>query len=140
MQVVDEVVVVVVLLVARVVDVVVVLRVVVLDVGVLEVVVLVPPLHAVPLSAKFVGAGFVVPFDVPWNPKLVLAPVLMEPFQLAFFAVTAVPLWVTVAFHAEVTVWPPVNDQVNVQLDSASPVFVTVTFATKPPDHCEVTE
>src|SRR3954471_9813682 len=53
-------------------------------------------------------------------------------------AVTFDPLWVTVAFHAWVTCWPAPKDQVNVQPETGSLRFFTVTFAPNPPDHCEL--
>ncbi|GAA3293227.1 hypothetical protein GCM10020218_069800 [Dactylosporangium vinaceum] len=50
-------------------------------------------------------------------------------------AVAAAPDWVTVAFHAWVTVWPPGNVHVNRQPFTGSPRLVTSTFAPKPPGH-----
>jgi len=54
-------------------------------------------------------------------------------------AVTALPLCVTVAFQAWVTVCPAANVQRSVQPESGSPRLVTLTFAVKPPAHCEPT-
>ena len=55
-------------------------------------------------------------------------------------AVTWAPLCVAAVFHAWVTVWPAVYDQVNVQLVTGSPRFVMFTFAVKPPGHWDGTE
>src|SRR5690242_8845006 len=53
-----------------------------------------------------------------------------------FRAVTAAPLWLTVAFHAWVTACPLAKLNVTVQPDSAAvPLSVTVTVAWKPPCH-----
>ena len=52
-------------------------------------------------------------------------------------AVTADPLWETVAFQPEVTCWPAVKDQVSLQPLTASPRLLIRTSATNPPDHCE---
>ncbi len=49
------------------------------------------------------------------------------------------PLWVTVAFHAWVTVCPAAYDQRKVQPLIGSPRLVMVTLAPKPPLHCELT-
>jgi hypothetical protein len=55
-------------------------------------------------------------------------------------AVTDEPLWLTEAFQADVTFWPESgNVQATVQFDTASPVLVRSTFATKPPPHWAVT-
>src|SRR5215469_15122728 len=54
-----------------------------------------------------------------------------------FVAVTADPLWVTVAFQALVTFWSPGNVHFSDQLLSALvPVLLMVTLAVKPPVHC----
>ena len=51
------------------------------------------------------------------------------------------PLWVTVAFHACVTVWPLAYDQLTVHpVMAEEPLFVTVTDSWKPPVHWEVIE
>ncbi|GAA2006084.1 hypothetical protein GCM10009838_85440 [Catenulispora subtropica] len=50
-------------------------------------------------------------------------------------AVTDDPLWLTCAFHAEVTFCPPFHDHVAVQEVTAGPPFVTVTVAVKPVFH-----
>ena len=54
-------------------------------------------------------------------------------------AVTAEPLCVNDVFQACVTVCPALYDQVNAQLVSGSPRFVTDTLAPKPPCHCDDT-
>lgn len=51
-----------------------------------------PPLHVWPLKVKLEGTGL-FPDHEPVNPKLILAPVAMLPFQTAFWAVTCAPLW-----------------------------------------------
>ncbi len=59
----------------------------------------------------------------------------MTPFQLlaGLLAVTAAPLWVTVAFHALVTCWPLAKVQVSVQpLMAVAPPLVIFTSAVKP--------
>jgi hypothetical protein len=48
----------------------------------------VPPLHATPLSAKFVGAGLLLLFHEPLNPKFTVALVARLPLYDTFFAVT----------------------------------------------------
>jgi hypothetical protein len=55
-------------------------------------------------------------------------------------AVTALPLCVTVAFHACVTVWPAVKLHFNVQVVTGSPRLVMLTFPVKPVFHWVVTE
>ena len=95
------------------------------------------PVQAVPLRAKPLG---VPPVPEPWKPKVAVPLVASAPFQPALVAVAVDPDWVTLAFQAEVTDSPPVKFQVRVQPESASPRLVTVTEATKPPDHWEVTE
>jgi hypothetical protein len=132
------VVVVLVVLLVVVVLVVLVARVVVVAARVVVVVVPPPaaPVQAVPFRAKPAGVAGV---PVPWKPKVAVPPVGTVPFQPAFPAVTAAADWVTVAFQADVTASPPVKFQVRVQALTASPRLVTVTAATKPPDHWEVT-
>src|SRR5262245_5858027 len=97
------------------------------------------PVQATPLSAKLVGAGLLLLFHEALNPGFAVALVARLPFQSALRAVTWAPLWVTVAFHAWVTCWPAVNDQVNVQLVSGSPRFVRMMLAPNPPGHWFVT-
>jgi hypothetical protein len=48
-------------------------------------------------------------------------------------AVTCEPLWVTVALHACVICWPAPYVQVSVHELTASPRFLIVTSAPKPP-------
>jgi hypothetical protein len=54
-------------------------------------------------------------------------------------AVTALPLWVTDALHAWVTVCPAENDQVSLHPLIGSPRLVTFTFAVNPELHCVLT-
>jgi len=96
------------------------------------------PEHATPLTVKPPGTLLVVP-DVPWNPKDTVPFVATELFQETLDAVTVDPLWVTVAFHAEVTACPSANDHDIVQPFSGSPTLVSATFATNPPGHWDVT-
>jgi hypothetical protein len=99
----------------------------------------VPPVQVTPFIAKLAGTGLLV-FQVPLNPKLVLALVPNDPFQLALRAVTAAPVCVSVVFHAWVTCCPAENDQVSVQLLTGSPRLVRDTLAPKPPGHWLVVE
>ena len=48
---------------------------------------------------------------------------------------TAVPVWVTWADHADVTCWLPPNVQVTVQEATAGPLLVTVMVEVNPPAH-----
>ncbi len=57
------------------------------------------------------------------------------PFQPEPTAVTFCPLWVTVAFQAEVTFWSPPYVQVRRQPEMAEPRLVTLTAAVYPPVH-----
>ncbi len=66
-----------------------------------------PPPQDTPLRAKSLGAGSAVR-QVPWSPNSAVPPVASAPFQPASAATTDVPVWVTVAFHADVTRWSPV--------------------------------
>src|SRR6266508_3568040 len=75
-----------------------------------------PPLQATPLSAKLVGAGLLLLFHEPLNPKLALPLVARLPFQVTLRAVTWAPLCDTVAFQACVTCCPAPNDHVRIQL------------------------
>lgn len=52
---------------------------------------------------------------------------------------TRVPLWLTLAFHACVTVCPAAYDQASVQPVTGSPRLVIVTSAPNPPGHWLVT-
>src|ERR1035437_2094181 len=57
----------------------------------------------------------------------------MTPLDVAFVAVTAVPLEVTVAFHEFVMAWLPPQVQVTFHVLVATvPVLLTVTLALKP--------
>jgi hypothetical protein len=68
----------------------------------------------------------------PMNPKVVEAPAASAPFQAALDAVTTEPLWLTLAPHDCVTVWPLANVQVAVQAEIAR-VALTVTEPWNPP-------
>ncbi|GAB3843375.1 hypothetical protein GCM10029963_18070 [Micromonospora andamanensis] len=56
-----------------------------------------------PLNAKLDGAGLLLLFHEPLNPKVVLALVARLPFQATFRALTCAPLWVTAELHAWTT-------------------------------------
>jgi hypothetical protein len=88
-----------------------------------------------------VSAGTpLVPVHEPMKPNVVLALAPSAPLYAAFRAVTAVPLVVTVAFHAWLRLWPFANVHVTVQpLIGAEPA-ATRTSAWKPPVHWLVTE
>ena len=51
------------------------------------------PVQIVPLSVKAAGTGL-LPFQEPLNPKLVLAPVPIDPLYDTFVTVTFAPDWV----------------------------------------------
>ncbi len=90
-----------------------------------------------PLRVKLVGLES-LEVQVPWKPSVVFPPGASEPFQLRLVAVTAVPLWVTVALHDEVIRWSPGKLNRSVQPEMAvEPVLVTVAWATKPPAHSD---
>lgn len=61
-----------------------------------------PSPQEVPLSAKSSGAGS-ADRQVPCSPNSAVPPVDTAPFQPASTATTDAPVWVTVAFHADVT-------------------------------------
>ena len=74
-----------------------------------------------------------VPLKLAWKPKEVLPPAAMAPLKEALFAVTAVPLEVTVAFHEFTIDWLPPQVQVTFQVLVATvPGLLTVTLAVKP--------
>lgn len=98
------------------------------------------PVQATPFMVNAVGTGLLLLFQEPLNPKLAVPFVPTEPLYDMLAAVTCDPLWVGVAFHIWVTVWPAPNDQPTVQLVTGLPRLVKVKFAVKPPDHCELTE
>jgi hypothetical protein len=50
-------------------------------------------------------------------------------------AVTCWPLWLSCAFHPDVTCCVPVHDHVAVHADTAGPPLVTVTLAVNPVLH-----
>lgn len=66
---------------------------------------------------------------VPCSPKSTVPPSVSAPFQSALTAVTAWPVCVTVAFHAEVTCRSPSYVQVSRHPVSAEPVWVMRTWA-----------
>lgn len=57
------------------------------------------------------------------------------PLYDSLAAVTAVPLWLILAFQPEVTFWFPAYDHLTAQEDLAAPLLVTVTAAVKPVSH-----
>lgn len=68
------------------------------------------------------------------KPKEAEAPGATVPFQPAFFAVTAVPVWAKLAFHICPTVWPGPKVQPSVQpVQGVVEVLAKVTSAWKPP-------
>lgn len=74
--------------------------------------------------------------QVPWKPNDAFPPGLIEALYAKFVAVTAAPVWVTVAFHALVTFWSPGKVQRRVHAPMlVVPVLSMVTLALKPPDH-----
>src|SRR4051794_31230089 len=70
------------------------------------------PVHAVPLSAKSVGAGL-DPVQEPLNPSAVLAPLPRLPFQAALTTLTCAPDWLAVPFQSCVMLCPAANDHVS---------------------------
>ena len=82
------------------------------------------PPQELPFNAKSVGV-LLLPLKVPWKPNCNDPPAATAALYASFSAVTAVPLCVTWAFHAEVICWLPEKVQVTVQLLSAAPLFVT---------------
>jgi hypothetical protein len=75
-------------------------------VGVGEALVVAGPVQVTPLSEKLVGAGLLEPFHTPLNPNEAVPFVAIAPFHDGLVTVTALPLWVTEAFQACVTVCP----------------------------------
>jgi hypothetical protein len=73
------------------------------------------------------------------KPNVVAAPAPSEPLYATLRAVTADPLLVTVAFHDELIVCPPVNVQPAVQPEIAAEPATTLTSAWKPPPHEDAT-
>ncbi len=65
-----------------------------------------PSPQGTPLRLKSVGVG-AADRQVPWRPNAVPAPLGRAAFQSVPTAVTERPVWVTVAFQAEVTSWSP---------------------------------
>jgi hypothetical protein len=70
---------------------------------------------------------------VPWKPRFVFAPGAIAALKLSLAAVTRLPDWVTVAFHALVTCWLPGQAHDSDQPFSApAPELVMVTPAVNP--------
>jgi hypothetical protein len=90
--------------------------------------------HDTPLNANEAGVAL-APVKVPWKPNRADAPVASGPFQATLEAVTALPAWVTVAFHEFVTRWSPAHVQDSVHELTAAPPLVTCTSAVNPPVH-----
>jgi len=79
------------------------------------------------------GAAFVVPFQVPVKPNVVVPFAATAPLYGMFVTVTAEPDVATVPLHSWVIVWPLANVQPTVHRDiGAFPAF-TVTDAWNPP-------
>src|SRR5690348_8764005 len=77
------------------------------------------------------GAGVDEP--LPRNPSVIDAPTASVPFHAALRNVATVPLWLTVEFHACVTVWLPGNAMRTVHpVTATEPALVTVTSPWKP--------
>ncbi len=72
---------------------------------------------------------------MPWKPKSVAPPVASEPLYARLTALTAAPVWVSFAFHAEVTFWSPPKVHRRSQPEIAGPRLVTLTEAVNPPLH-----
>src|SRR5437868_4258654 len=76
------------------------------------------------------GTGLAVPLYVPWKPHVVLAPgARLALYAPSGVAVTAVPVWVTVALYGDpaMTRWPAVKLQDTVQVEMAyGELLVTV--------------
>ena len=96
------------------------------------------PEQVTPLSVNEDGTGL-LPLHAPLNPKLVLAPEPMLALYDTFVTVTLAPDCVYDPFHNCVIVCPAGKLHANRHPVNASPRFVTVTFAPKPPDHDELT-
>lgn len=79
--------------------------------------------------------ALLAPFQVPRNPKEVLAPGLSNPLWDTLLAVTDDPLVVTVAFHELSMRWPSLKVQVTRQPLIADEPAVTCTSPWKPPGH-----
>jgi hypothetical protein len=87
------------------------------------------------VHATFVGTAFVVLFQLPRNPKLVVVPAASAPLELRFVAVTPDPLCVRLVLQNWLTVCPFANVQVIRQPLMAAVPAVTFTDAWKPPGH-----
>ncbi len=80
-----------------------------------------------------------LPFQLPRNPKVALAPAPSDPLKETFVAVTAEPLALIVAFHTWLIVWPLAKVQVTRQPLIAEEPAVTRTSPWKPPCHWPAT-
>ena len=87
------------------------------------------------MHATFVGTAFVVLFQLPRSPKLVVVPAASAPLELRFVAVTPDPLCVRLVLQNWLTVCPFANVQVIRQPLMAAVPAVTFTDAWKPPGH-----
>jgi hypothetical protein len=77
-----------------------------------------------------------VPFHAPAKPTDADAPVASEAFQLMLAAVTRAPDCTQAALQPWVTFWSVRGkSNASVQLVTADPRFVMLTFAVNPPDH-----
>jgi hypothetical protein len=92
----------------------------------------VAPVQAVPFSVKDDGVAGV---PAPWKPKVTLPPVAIVALWPAFTAVAWLPLWVTVAFQAWLTVSPRVKGKASRQPATGSPRLVICTSAVNPLSH-----
>src|SRR6185437_3148210 len=69
-------------------------------------------------------------------PKVVDAPGASAPLYEALTAIAVAPVVVTVAFHADTTLWPAASVQVTAHLVAAAvEVLVTLTVTISPPYH-----
>src|SRR5690348_12144761 len=93
----------------------------------------VEPVQATPFSEKLAGLPL-VPVHEPLKPIDVDAPVPRLPFHDMLVAVTLAADCDQFADQPWVTCWPFGNAKRSVQADSASPRFLTVTLAVKPPE------
>src|SRR5690348_4296386 len=83
--------------------------------------------------AQQLAAGAGVDEPAPRKPSVVDAPGASVPFQAALRKVASVPVWLTVEFHACVTVWLPGNTRRTAHpLSVAEPALVTLTSPWKP--------
>ncbi|GAB3145511.1 hypothetical protein GCM10027161_37830 [Microbispora hainanensis] len=86
-----------------------------------------------PLTAKSVGGGL-LPVQEPLNPGCNVPPDATAPFHDSLPATTRLPDWVHRADQPCVSFCEPGKVKVSFQLVRASPVFLIVTPAVKPPE------